>query len=122
MLDVQRGGFWDYHTFYHIEWQLSPVGEHCRITFHITRYQRQCGPSSTESLFMTSALIRTAEALAALVGFDLFIERDDPRCGLFDIEHKRLGRLAHEVWGLGLHITVSPDSRSARMARAALRG
>jgi hypothetical protein len=53
-------------------------------------------------------LISVAEAFARLFGFDLFIEADDPRLGLFDFAHQAHASGDRELWGLGLHIVAGP--------------
>ena len=43
-----------------------------------------------------------------LVGWDVFITHDDPRCGLFDFKFNRLSCRSFELYGLGLHVIGGP--------------
>mgnify|MGYP001449997371 CR=1 FL=1 len=60
---------------------------------------------------MHALLTNATAALARLAGLDVFIERDDPRCGLLDFAHQDHGKDGREVWGFGLHVVVSRLSR-----------
>lgn len=67
------------------------------------------------------AIIKLIEAVAPLFGLDVFIQRENPRWGFFNIEYERHAWGCREIWGFGLHVMVSRDSREARIARSAMR-
>ena len=78
------------------------------LAFELGAYSR---PSPPENPPTMRRLISATEAVARLLGHDLFIKSDDPRCGFFDFAHKAQAWGICESWGLGMHITVGPSRR-----------
>lgn len=58
---------------------------------------------------MTHTLLtRTLAAALRLCGLDVHIEPAGPAWAFLDIDHVNHGGGEREVWGLGLHLVVSP--------------
>lgn len=57
---------------------------------------------------MTRILSATASVLLRLLGRDVHIEPAGPAWAFRDFDHVNHGEGEREVWGLGLHLVVSP--------------
>ncbi|MEO5690104.1 MAG: hypothetical protein ABIR54_22315 [Burkholderiaceae bacterium] len=60
------------------------------------------------------SLVAITEWALRFFGLDVYIERDTPRMGFFNLEHIARAiawedkKLSHEFWGFGLHVIVCP--------------
>lgn len=74
----------------------------------------ESGPSPLRKPSMSSTALRLStfataifDAVTHLAGYDVFIERDGPSCGLLDFQREDHGEAGSMYWGLGLHVVVS---------------
>jgi len=71
----------------------------------VSRAQRLCLADLRWNLWQ---VMNGLARLARPFGWDVFISKDDPRCGHFDCTFERLPRRQFEFYGMGIHVVGSP--------------